>query len=507
MAYWAGIAVAVGVLLRSFFDVSSSILLFFILIASVLLLLSSLLYRRNVPTPLFLLSIFLIIATIGLARADLFFDRTGNGILRDHLNQEEMYEGIVSDELTLRENGMNVEVRLTSLSGEDVRQTGNKILIHAGFYPELRYGDRIEIHGKLQEVENFETDTGRIFNYKNYLRKYGIYFRMFSPEIEIISRGNGSPIKRTLFSLKHSFVSAFSGVVREPHASLLSGITVGAEESLGKGIEKKFRDTGIIHIVVLSGYNVTIVAEFFMRILAWAPFFLRSLFGALSIVLFAMLTGASATIVRASIMALLVVAARLSARRYDITRALVIAGALMVFHNPYILLYDPGFQLSFLATFGLIYLAPLVEKRLNWMPTKWQLREFATATISTQIFVLPLLLYMTGTLSVFALPVNLLILPAVPLAMFGGLVTGLLGFFSSTLSFIPAIPTYILLDWMLRVVDFFSSLPFATISIPTIPLWSVIVIYAGFAWWLWGRMRGKENLAQKPILAKEKTQP
>ncbi|MEK7147475.1 MAG: ComEC/Rec2 family competence protein, partial [Patescibacteria group bacterium] len=102
---------------------------------------------------------------------------------------------------------------------------------------------------------------------------------------------------------------------------------------------EKFRTVGVIHIVVLSGYNITIVAEFIMRLLAFLPRAARLAGGALAIILFAVMTGGSATIVRASLMAILVVVARATGRIYGITRALLLAGFLMVLHNPKILVF------------------------------------------------------------------------------------------------------------------------------------------------------------------------
>jgi competence protein ComEC len=198
--------------------------------------------------------------------------------------------------------------------------------------------------------------------------------------------------------------------------------------------------------------------------------------GSVSIVLFAVVTGAGATIVRASIMALLVLLARATGRVYEITIALFTAGFLMLLHNPKILVFDPSFQLSFLATFGLVYLAPLVERRLGFLPSKWHIREVTTATIATQAFVLPLLLYKVGELSLVALPVNLLILLVVPLTMLFGFLAGAIGF----LSFFASLPfawiAYAFLAYQLGVVRIFSFLPFASVHIP-FPLLLLVAFY------------------------------
>ncbi|MCR4306430.1 MAG: ComEC family competence protein, partial [Candidatus Yonathbacteria bacterium] len=353
----------------------------------------------------------------------------------------------------------------------------SKIILSAEQYPEYDYGDRVRVVGILKKPKNFTSDTGREFNYEEFLGKDGIYYELAYPEIDLLGKEEGSIVKSALFSLKHSFLERISRVIPEPHASLLGGLVVGAKQALGKDLLDDFRTAGIIHIVVLSGYNITIVAEAIMRFFSFLPRVAGMWLGVISIVFFAVMTGAGATIVRASIMALLVILARATGRTHDITIALFLAGFLMLLHNPKILMFDPSFQLSFLATLGLIYGAPLIEKYFHLVPTRFQLREFATATIATQIFVLPLLLYMTGEFSVVALPVNLLVLVFIPLTMLFGFLTGAIGFVSTVLSVPFATVSYLFLAYELQVVEFFSSLPFASVSVSYFPLWLLAILY------------------------------
>ena len=153
----------------------------------------------------------------------------------------------------------------------------------------------------------------------------------------------------------------------------------------------------------------------------------------------------------------------------------------MLAANPRILVFDPSFQLSFLATLGLLYGAPIAERYLRFITKKFNLREIAAATIATQIFVLPLLLYMTGQLSIAALPVNLLALPAVAPAMLFGFLAGLTAFLGAVIAFPFAIIAYILLAYILALVALFSAIPFAGISISSFSVWAMWVMYALYA--------------------------
>jgi len=475
---------AVGI--ASLVNVGIYLSAFFILLGLLLFLVKYILEIDDVWAVLFIT--VLLSCGVGLLRVEVnqFFKNTS--ALDKHVGTEFVFEGVILDEPKVKEKNTQLRVYL---EGENVG-----ILVFADTYPQFQYGDKIKVRGKLQKPENFETDTGRIFDYVSYLDKDNIFYQIFYPEIELIDSGGGNFVKRWMFGLKNAFLSSVKQVVPEPHSALLGGITVGAEESLGAELEDDFRKTGIIHIVVLSGYNITIVAEFFMRIFAWLPLLWKSLIGGLSILLFMIMTGATATIVRASLMAVLVIIARITGRTTDILRLLLVAGFLMVIQNPSILIFDPSFQLSFLATLGLIYLAPFIEKYLGFMPSRFELREFATATIATQIFVLPLLLYMTGEISLVSIPVNLLVLPVIPVSMFLGLFTGVFGWISSALAFPIGFLNFVLLDYVLKVVDFFSSLSFASVFVGGFSVWvmvSVYLVYVFGVWMLHKRKKLKES--------------
>ena len=159
------------------------------------------------------------------------------------------------------------------------------------------------------------------------------------------------------------------------------------------------------------------------------------------------------------------------------TRVFFIAGFFMLLHNPKILVFDVSFQLSFLATVGLIYFSPLIEPKVKWVTEKWKLREIVVATISTQIFVLPFLLYKTGLFSVVSLPVNLLILTAIPATMLLGFLAGTSAFVSAALATPFAWGAYTLLAYELGVVEWFARLPFASITLAAFPSWLAILVY------------------------------
>ena len=451
-----------GTTISSFVNLGWTLALFFIFLGAIF----GIVYFFNRSK--FFGTIALLIFSIGLGQLRYNqSDLTGRQFdLQNKIGQRVLLTGVVADEPEKKENYSRFVLETENKS---------KILIYVQNYPQFNYGDKLKIIGLLKRPENFNNkmlpnssssiNSVTFFNWPAYLAKDGIYYEMFYPQAEFISAGNGFWLKEKLFALRDEFLSAIANVVPEPHSAFLGGITVGARESLPESLQEKFRTTGIAHVVALSGYNITIVAEAIMLFFSFLPQYLAISGGIIGVILFAIMTGASATVLRASIMALLALTARATGRIYTVSWALFLAGFFMVLQNPKILRFDTSFQLSFLATLVLIYLSPIVKNKLGFITNKFNLREIFSATISAQISVLPLLVYKTGLFSIVGLPVNFLILPLIPLTMFFGFATGILGMFSGVLGAPFGWASYGLLQYELFIVEIFAKLPFAAVNI------------------------------------------
>lgn len=412
----------------------------------------------------------------------------------DHLNGKTIsLRGVIVDEPDRREAETFLTVKILSVSFEDSMGRAedsregeeSHILVKTAQFQRFGYGDEVTAVGVLRIPEKFEGGGGGEFDYASYLAKDKIFYILEGAKVQTLGSGQGSIIKSFLFTLKRKFIESVSTSVSEPEASLLSGLVVGGKQSLGKVWLERFQNAGVMHIVVLSGYNVTIVADTVIKIFGFIlPATFSMFFGVVAIFLFALMTGGSATVVRASIMASIVILARYTHRTYGVTRALIIAGLVMIIHNPLIVVFDPSFQLSFLATVALIYVSPIIEERLSFVPERFHFREILVSTLSTQIFLLPLLLYMTGRFSIVAIPVNLLILGLIPTTMFFGFFTGVIGIFSTILSAPFAYISYWLLAYELKVVEIFSALPFSSVRIPAPSGGVMLLIYFCICTWL-----------------------
>ncbi len=275
--------------------------------------------------------------------------------------------------------------------------------------------------------------------------------------------------------------------IREPESLLMGGLVLGEKSSFSESLRQSFIDTGTIHIVALSGYNITIVAEWIMKLFSSFPKNIGLGAGIFSVLLFVLMTGGSSTTIRAGIMASLALFARLIGRNYDVTRALILAGVVMILVNPFVLVFDVSFQLSFIATIAVIFFTPKVEKYFLWITPRFGLRDIISVTCAAYIFVMPFILYKMGNLSLVALPANILILPFIPLTMILGFLTG----FAGIMGYIFAVPSgyvsYLFLHYELAVISFFSRIPFAALSVPDFPFLLTLLIYLYFIYKLFGR--------------------
>lgn len=401
--------------------------------------------------------------------------------------------GKVADDPERKENGQVVIIHVSKIGCEssidaDValeEVTDMRIRMKTKLYPRLAYGNIINFSGKLSEPANFSGEGGRQFDYRGYLAKDDVFYEIKSGTAVILHPGAVSKsLSSMLFKLKRGFVSNLERALGEPHAALAAGLVVGEKNALGKDLLEDFRTVGLIHIVVLSGYNITIVADAMRKILILLPRAWGIIAGGTGIVMFGLLVGGGATVVRSCFMAGVALSADLIRRDYSVWRALLLAGLIMVIQNPKILAHDPSFQLSFLATLSLILFAEPFEKFLRYfpfIPEKFGIRGIIASSLSTQIFVAPYILFMIGKISVIGIVVNILVLPLIPVTMLAVFVTGALGFVSPLLSAVPGWISHLLLSYELFIVEKAALVPHAAISVPAFSGWFATSAYVFFA--------------------------
>ncbi len=430
-------------------------------------------YRRQ----LLLLGLMLFACGLGLGRICIS-NLNKESELKQYVSKQISARGIVVDEPDVREHNTRLTVRLDEIViASTTQKVHEKIIVSVPIHPEYVYGDLVSVTIQLVEPKNIESEEGRIFDYVHYLRVRDIWYTSKFTRIHRISHGHGSSVKNVLFNIKHHFTNSINRVIPQPESSLLAGLLIGTKQSLGKDLLTEFSRAGVSHVVVLSGYNIAIVAESIMALLIFLPSTIAFGIGCVSILLFTILAGGGASAIRAAIMVLVALFAKKTNRTYTASRAFAIAVVGMLVWNPLLLAFDPSFQLSALATIGLIFVSPFFAPYLTRVTEKYGLREIVSSTIATQVIVLPFLIYNTGVLSLVSLPVNILILGTVPLTMLLGFITGSVGLISMYLAFIPALPTILLLWYQLTIVHIGATFPFGAVVLPAFSFGVLIFVY------------------------------
>ncbi len=436
-------------------------------------------------TKLLLLSITVVCGlSVGMWRYAIVADQLQETVLNNVTNQTVTIIGTV-----IREPDRRLASSLVTVETSDTR-----VLVRTDRNARVAYGDVIEVTGKLETPEDFITEYNRIFPYEGYLLARGVTHTMSFVDLVIIENGSPFTIPRFLSTFKTYFLSRLSLVLPEPAYGLGVGMLLGINGSLGEHLDKVFRTTGLSHIVVLSGYNIMLVVAFTLFVLGFVlPWRWRLWLAGVMVIVFVVMVGYSPSVVRAAIMAIIFLLLTSIGRPYDVVRALVIAAGVMVFMNPYILRYDIGFQLSCMATLGLLMITPQLEIAFTKLSVWLSVRTFLASTVAAQVAVLPLVLYHIGQWSLVALPANVLVVPLVPLAMLGTMVTGVVSLLSVSLAIPLAMITTLILNTMIMIASWLASWPFAAVIVPSFPAVLLILMYGGLGYlWYWWQQQSTQ---------------
>lgn len=325
-------------------------------------------------------------------------------------------------------------------------------------YPEVSYGDEVKLKGKISKPETRE--FGRV------LLRDNVFATMVFPDVLDVREHGGFSVMRMLYGISEYTDAAFSRVLPPEEAALMSGIVLGNTDGFTKEFKEDMRRSGTTHIVALSGYNVTVIAASLLSLLGVFMKRRRALVVALlSILGFVLMTGASASVVRAAIMASLLVYLTIEGRLRDPKQIVVFTALLMTLWNPRVLAFDAGFQLSFLALLGILYIPPLLKSALGWRERNLSFAaETALATLSAQITTTPFILAYFGVVfgsSVFA---NVIVLWLLPPAMALGFCIFLFSFLFPPLAYVSGFFAVFLLSVESWVIQFFSRYAFLGVS-------------------------------------------
>ncbi|MEA1926449.1 MAG: ComEC/Rec2 family competence protein [Patescibacteria group bacterium] len=347
----------------------------------------------------------------------------------------------------------------------DSENSHKRLIAFTPLYPRFQSQDRLYVECILKKPEN--KNDG--FDYVRYLAKDGIYRICAKASLKPLNNGQRAH-SAFLFDLKRKIENSIERSLPEPESSYLAGLLLGGSDRLPKDIAEAFRLTGTTHTVAVSGHNITIIAGAISVFLLFCGMWRKQAFwfSVIGIVSFVYCIGAPSSAVRAAIMAICVLWAAKNGRLANSGKALLFAATAMVMWSPLILIYDVGFQLSFLATLGIVYIyAPLAEK-LDISRDFLELRSIILITFSAQIAVAGIIIYQFGAFSPYSLAVNFIILPLIPVIMLIGFIMIVLSFVSMAFAQPFAIGVWALLHFEIETIEFFSHIPYVNIGIENV---------------------------------------
>lgn len=357
-------------------------------------------------------------------------------------NREVKITGIVASDPVLQ-NLREFKLRL-------IPPLKGQILVRAARYPKVGYGDTVQISGAITKPKG---------NYRYFLMKEEVAGLVTYPRLAVVKAQNRS-LQRFLFSIRKRALSIFQRTLPYEEAAFLGGITLGGREALSEEFKTAMARSGTAHLVALSGYNITIIVAAGSFVLGGFLSRAKTFIALVLLILaFVAMTGAEASVVRAALVGAVAALAPLVGRIYAPRNGITLAALAMTLENPNLLAYDLGFQLSFLALIGIVYLKPKIHALLRFGRDEglfgWK-TNFTTTT-AAQLAVAPVLLSTFGRLSLTSILANVVILETIPVAMLFGFVLAVLGLFSYSAALMVGWLALLLLKFQIAVIYFFSK--------------------------------------------------
>lgn len=348
------------------------------------------------------------------------------------------------------------KITITARAGEDAAYGKTKQLAFAANNVTTEDGQRLT--GKIQ-LSGFGVNavfqgdevvaTGKLYP------GFGAYQgRMSFAVLEVVAHHPS-----LVSEIRRRFIAGMQTALPEPLAPFAMGLLVGQRATLPDEVKQDLLMVGLTHIIAVSGYNLTIILHASQRLLGKRSKRISTFLSLGMIAVFLLLAGASASIVRAAIVSTLSIATGYYGRTFKPLNLIMLTAAITAWANPFYVWSDLSWYLSFLAFYGVMILAPLIQTR--W-PGRWHgsiVAGVALESICAETMSLPFVLHIFGQMSFVGLPANVLVTAMVPLAMLLGLVAGLAGMLMGAVSGWFAWPAALLLNYMLDIAHFMAHIP------------------------------------------------
>jgi competence protein ComEC len=396
---------------------------------------------------------------------------------------EMLVTGTLAEPPDYRDTYTNLRLQVEAVdSGSGDLPVHGAVLVRVPANETYEYGERVRVRGKLKTPPDNED-----FSYRDYLAREGIHSYMTIAEVTRLPWRVEHPIITAVYKLKLALLDNTYRLFHDPEASLLAGILFGVDTGLTRELQDAFKNTGTAHIIAISGFNIAIIAGIFFSIF-------KNIFGerygaALAIIgifFYAFLVGGDPAVMRAAFMGSISLLARQLGRRNMGLNALVAVAFIMALINP-LVLWDVGFQLSFFATLGLILYAEPFSNLTSGFISKITksdmsaltriINDYVILTFAAQLTTIPIMAYHFKRISLISFVANPFILPVQPAVM---VISGLAVFTSLIIYPLGQLIAWIawpFATYTIHAVEFFDSVPHASIYLGDSSIWIVSSFY------------------------------
>ncbi|MDD4333603.1 MAG: ComEC/Rec2 family competence protein [Candidatus Pacebacteria bacterium] len=446
-----GLVFISGIFIGSFFH--SYFLIYLLLIFS-LFLIGILWKKEHVFLSVFLIIVFL----FGYLYINFKLDNVLKNEITQYFEKSISLEGRVirtpKDDLISKK--AILEVSLVSGEKANILITTNQ---------SLSFGDKVFVLGEVKEPKSFGN-----FNYKMYLANQGVSAIMENPEVTVLSENNFF-----IFEIKKKAEEITLQNLSINKAGILNATILGETDNMSSELKEKLGFTGISHVVAISGTHIVLLCFIMLSFLNCLKIKRRKaiVITFFFLLFYIVLIEFPASAFRAFIMMSFVLLAELLGRETDSFILIILAAILILFFNPLALVYDLGFQLSFLAVLGIIFFNNYFKEKLSFLKNDF-LKDLVAVNFSAQVFVLPLLIYTFNYFSFSSLLANILIVPISTILLVFGFLCVAISLILPSFSFLFYAPLSIILGYVLFIVDKFS---FMVVEVNYFPAYFLFIVY------------------------------
>lgn len=361
-----------------------------------------------------------------------------------------------------------------------------RVLVSTGLYPEYNYGDLLEISCQLKTPQPVDD-----FDYGKYLARFKIFSLCYQPGIKLLAQNQGSWFYAEILKVRDGFGAVMDKSLSAPQSTLLKAIIFGQRGEMSDELLQQFSRTGVSHVIAVSGSHVTIIAAILFNLFLSLGIRRKVSFYLIigSLIIFLLLIAWPASAVRAVVMGSLGLWAMQAGRLNNSRWSLIFTAVIMLAINPLLLFYDVGFQLSFLAVWGMMEFTDKFEALWQRLPFELTnilgFRDSLSMTMAAQVTTLPLIVYQFGQASLVSPVANMLVLPAVTPIMILGFIFAFVGLFSLSLAKILFWAEWLLLTYFLKVIEILNNWQWAAIGGLKVGWWFLIICYLALVVWIY----------------------